>query len=365
MTDVAIYMPSLGGGGAERVMVTLANGFAERGLAVGLVLAKAEGPYLGEISKNVEVTDLGASRVLFSLPALVRYLRTARPRAMLSAGSHANVIAVMARHLAKVPTRVVVSERANFSASRQNATSWRSRGLAPMMRWAYRRADRVTAVSAGVADDLSDVIGLPRDRIKVIYNPVVSDTLFNRAEVAIAHPWFGDGTPPVILGVGRLVAQKGFCVLLRAFAKVRASTACRLIILGEGGLRRELESLVQELNLSADVALPGFVDNPFPWMKRASLFVLSSEFEGLPNALIQAMACGTPVVSTNCPSGPSEILEGGRFGRLVPVGDEAALAGAMLAALRETSHPAVAARARSFSAERAVSSYLAALNIGS
>jgi glycosyltransferase involved in cell wall biosynthesis len=165
----------------------------------------------------------------------------------------------------------------------------------------------------------------------------------------------------VVLGVGRLTAQKDFPSLIRAFAKVRAQKPCRLVILGEGELRGELEALVASLDLSADVALPGFTDNPFAWMRQSSLFVLSSAWEGFGNVLVEAMACGTPVVSTNCPSGPAEILENGRWGRLVPVGDVDALADAMLATLAETTHADVATRAQDFGVEQAVAGYLGLL----
>lgn len=357
-TKLALYLPSLRGGGAERVMVTLANGIAQRGYAVDLVLAKAEGPYLGDVAENVRVVDLRAARVATSLPGLVRYLRRERPVAMLSALSHANVIAVLARRLAGVPVRVVVSERANFSLSKANALSWRGRMMGHFMRWSYPLAEGVVAVSRGVADDLARSVKLPRDAIDVVYNPVMTNDLIAMSRSEPEHPWFAEGQPPVVLGVGRFVFQKDFSTLVRAFARVRANRPVRLLILGEGELRGELESLVRSLDIEKDVALPGFRDNPFPYMRAASVFVLSSAWEGLPNALIQAMACGTPVVSTDCPSGPAEILENGRWGRLVPVGDEIALAEAMAATLDQTEHPDVAARAADFSVDRAVEGYL-------
>lgn len=355
---IALYLPSLRGGGAERAMVTLANGFAERGYAVDLVLAKAEGPFLPEVARKVRIVDLGARRVVSSLPGLVRYLRRERPRAMLSALNHANVIALLARRLAGVPTRLVVSERAHLSSSLGSAPSLRGRLMPWFMRRTYPWADGVVAVSAGVADDLAQAIGLPRQRIAVVYNPVVTDEVLVGAEAPLDHPWFAPGEPPVVLSAGRLTMQKDFGVLLRAFAHLRAQRPARLMILGEGELRPELESLTQQLGIHADVALPGFRDNPYAYMRRAAVFVLSSRFEGLPNALIQAMACGTPVVSTDCPSGPAEILEDGQWGRLVPVGDAAALAEAILATLAETNPPDVARRARDFGVDQAVDGYL-------
>lgn len=360
-TQLAIYVPSLRGGGAERVMVTLANGFAERGYLVDLVLAKAEGPYMSEVAANVRVIDFNTRRVSASLPALVRYLKREQPTAMLSALNHANVIAVLARMLARVPTRLIVSERNNFSASIANAKTLRGRMMGLFMTKTYPCADGVVAVSAGVADDLARNIGVQPSSIEVVYNPVVTDMLFAKSKESIEHPWFQPGEPPVLLSVGRLTTQKDFPTLIRAFARLRRGRIVRLVILGEGELRTDLMKLVIELGLQADIDLPGFAKNPFTAMRHAALFVLSSRFEGLPNTLIQAMACGTPVVSTDCPSGPAEILAGGQWGRLVPVGDVEALADAMAATLDESRHPDVAQRAAEFSVDRAVEGYLSVL----
>jgi glycosyltransferase involved in cell wall biosynthesis len=355
---LAIYVPSLRGGGAERVMVTLANGFAERGYEVDLVLAKAEGPYLKEVADAVRVVDLKSMRVLTSLPGLVRYLRRVRPRALLSAMGHSNVVAVFAKVLARVPTRVVVSERNNFSVSKKHARSHRANAVGRLMRWAYRRAAGVIAISGGVADDLSIQLVIPRDNIKVVYNPldVERAQVLSRLEPTRI---FSDGKEQkLILGIGRLVEQKGFIHLIRAFAQVRSGSSVKLCILGEGPLRESLQAEVERLGLINEIVLPGFVDNPFTVMRQANLFVLSSAWEGFGNVLVEAMACGTPVVSTACPSGPDEILENGRWGRLVPVGDVDALAAAMAATLDENEHPDVATRAGEFSVDRAVDGYL-------
>jgi glycosyltransferase involved in cell wall biosynthesis len=194
----------------------------------------------------------------------------------------------------------------------------------------YPWADAIVANSRGVAEDLMKLTGLPRDKIQVIYNPVVTPELFAKAEEPLDHPWFRPGEPPVILGVGRLTQQKDFPTLIRAFALVRKERPARLMILGEGEERPKLEALVRELRLEEDVALPGFVENPYKYMKRAAVFVLSSKWEGLPTVLIEALALGTQVIATNCPSGLEEVLEGGRWGRLVSVGDFAGLAQAIL-----------------------------------
>lgn len=355
---IAIYIPSLRGGGAERVMVTLANGFAARGMQVDLVLASAEGPYLRDISQAVHIIDLRSRRVSTSLPGLVHYLRGTRPKVLLSALNHANVIAVLAHRLARVPTRLVVSERNNASHSANHPQSLRQRCVLPMMRWAYRKADAIVAVSEGVADDLAQSLNLSRERIDVVYNPVVTPGLEALAATPIDHPWLAENSPPVILAVGRLAAQKDYPTLLRAFAMVRAKHDYRLVILGEGKLRPLLEALVEKLGVGDSVLLPGFIDNPFAWMRRASLFVLSSAWEGLPNVLIQAMACGTQVVSTDCPSGPREILEGGKWGALVPVGDQDALAEEIISSMNSRNSMRGVSRAYQFGVDNAISGYL-------
>lgn len=359
---IALFLPSLRGGGAERVMVNLARGFAERGLKVDLVLAKAEGPYLSQVPPGVQVVDLGVSRILASLPGLVRYLRRERPKALLSALDHANVVALWAREFAGVPVQVVVSVHSTPSRATANARSLRARLMPLWVRTFYPWAHAVVAVSQGVAEDLLRMTGLPLENVRVIYNPVVTPELFIKAEEPVEHPWFSPGESPVILGVGRLTAAKDYPTLIRAFALVRKERPARLMILGEGEERPKLEAIVRDMGLERDVALPGFVENPYKYMRRAGVFVLSSSWEGFGNVLVEAMAVGTPVVSTDCPSGPAEILEGGKWGRLVPVGDQEALAFAILAWLDEKRGRA-AERVRFFVLEEIAEQYAEILGV--
>ena len=363
--SICFFLPSLNAGGAERVMLNLARAFAERGLHVDMVLPKADGPYLAQVPQTVRVVDLQAPRVLASLPALVRYLRRERPAVLLSATDHANVVVLWARRLARVPDRVVVSVHSTLSITAQHAPQMRGRVMPFFVRRFYPWADKVVAVSKGVAEDLIECTGLPRERIQVIYNPVVTPEINSLAESPLDHPWFVSGKVPVVLGVGRLAAEKDFPTLIRAFARARKQRGARLVILGEGEERPNLEALIRELGLGADVALPGFVDNPYAYMARAAVFVLSSAWEGFGNVLVEAMAVGTPVVSTDCPGGPAEILDGGKYGSLVPVGDVAALAGAVSAALDKT-HRAerLKRRAKEFSLERITRQYMEVLGVG-
>lgn len=335
---VALFMPSMRGGGAERVMLNLACGLVERDVQVDVVLAQGEGTYLSRVPEAARVVDLKAKRVLTSLPALRRYLVRERPATLLAAVAHTNLVALLAGGLAKVPTRIVISIHNTFSIAAQGAAMKRSRVLPFVARWLYPHADGIVAVSYGVAEDLAQTVRLDRGRIEVVYNPVVTPELYRQADEPFSHSWFGHAGVPVILGVGRLSAQKNFPLLIRAVAKVRQQRPVRLLILGEGDDRAALEALVNDLGLSACVALPGFVDNPFTYMRHAQLFVLSSNWEGLPTVLIEALACGCPVVSTDCPSGPMEILDGGTYGALVPMRDADALAEAIMASLDNPIH---------------------------
>lgn len=358
MKKIAICLPSMNGGGAERIMMILANGFAARGMDVDLVLSQATGPYLESIDGRVHVVDLGSSRVMKSFPGLVRYLRSIRPAAILSALDYANIVTLLARIVARVPSRVVISERCAIKAMYEQNMTFRRQTIYRLIRLTYHLADAVVAVSDGVRAEILELTGVSPDRAHTIYNPIVDDALMAMSMEAVDHPWFASGGLPVLLAVGRLSEQKDYATLIRAFARVVRKRECRLIILGDGEQRAALESLINELGLAGRIQLPGFQRNPFAWMRMASAFVLSSRFEGLPNVLIQAMACGTPVVSTDCPSGPHEILEGGRWGRLVPVGDPAALAGSIIATLDDPTPRAAKARASYFSADRAIDSYL-------
>ena len=226
----------------------------------------------------------------------------------------------------------------------------------------YRRlfaaATHFVGVSEGVSDSLETVARVPRDRITTIYNPVVTPDLHDKAAEQPDHPWLRDDGAPVVLAAGRLEQQKDYPTLIRAFARLATRRPCRLVILGEGSKRKEIEGLVEESGLTDRVSLPGWVENPFAFMARASLFVLSSRWEGLPTVLVEALACGCPCVSTDCPSGPTEILRNGEIGPLVPVGDGAALAEAMDHVLdHPTDRPILRQQAKDFSAERAVDTY--------
>lgn len=355
---IAIFLPSLRGGGAERVMLNLAEGFLQEGVGVDLLLAQKEGPYLDKIPPGASLYDLHAPRVRHAIGGLKSYLQKQRPIGLLSAMGHANVVAIVARGLARVPTRVVVTLHNTLSVKMHGQPAWR-RILSPhILRTAYKRADAVVAVSKGVADDTARMTGFPRERIDVIYNPVITPGLLARATESFVHPWFSRGQPPVLLSVGRLNKQKDYGLLIRAMDKIRQFQPARLIILGEGEERPALEKLIASLNLQDSVSLPGFVANPYAYMRHAAMFVLCSAWEGLPTVLIEAMAVGVPVVATDCPSGPFEILKGGELAPLVPVGDLSALSEAILRVLEGKAHYPADLDLGRFERDQAVKSYL-------
>jgi glycosyltransferase involved in cell wall biosynthesis len=358
---IAMFLPSLDGGGAERVFVELANYMAGQGIPVDLVLATATGPYLGEVRAPVRVVDCAATGVGRALPALARHLRRERCAAVLSALEHANVVALAARIVALSPARSVVSVRGVPTMLAHEAGARAASWVLRASRLAYRFAHAIIANSHGVADDMAAHLGIARRRIDVIYNPLDLEFIERQSAVPLSHPFCAPGAPPLLLSAGRLSPLKDFPTLVRAFARLRASRPCRLVILGEGPDRAMLEQLVRELGVGADVALPGFDPNPFAWMRHAAAFVSSSLSEGCPNALMQALACGTPVISTRAIGGSVEILADGRWGRLVPVADPQALAAAMAATLDDTAHPDVRRRARDFSMPRVAREYLAVL----
>jgi glycosyltransferase involved in cell wall biosynthesis len=332
---LTIFLPALYGGGAERTMLNLAHGIADRGYLVDLVLAQAEGPYLAEIPESVRLVDLGKgsivnrNRTLMRLPSLIRYLRVERPDALLSALSRANLVAICASRIAGKPNRVVVNQQNTVSKDAPNFPDRLGRQAPRLAKYIYRWADYVVGVSQGVVDDLVQSVGVPRHLVKVIFNPGITPELRKKAQERLDHPWFQPGEPPVIVAVGRLSMQKDFPNLIKAFAQLHQTRPVRLLILGEGVQRETLEELAAQLGVEQDFALPGFIDNPYPYIVNASVFVLSSQWEGLPTVLVEALYCGPPIVATDCPSGPREILQNGEFGRLVPVGDSETLAEAI------------------------------------
>lgn len=314
----ALVISTLFGGGAQRVVLNLAQGLIDRGVRVDLVMSRVRGDLVTEVPHAARVVDLGARRVIGSVPALARYFRRERPDAVVSSLDYVNIASIWAHRLAGAPARLIVTEHNTLSIAIANAKNRRRLLMPALMRMFYPWADAVVAVSGGVADDLAESIGFDRSKIRVIYNPIVTRAFRNRAAEPLEDPWFAAGQPPVVLAVGGFRRQKDYATLLRAFAIVRRGRMARLLILGDGVERQSLETLADELGIRDDVRLPGFVPNPAAYMRRAGVYTMSSRWEGLPSVLIEALYCGRPIVSTDCPSGPREILRNGAYGKLVP-----------------------------------------------
>jgi glycosyltransferase involved in cell wall biosynthesis len=358
---IAIFMRYLTVSGAHGAMLKLAKGLVEHGYPVDLVFNWKIDHHLDLVPEGVRVIDLKSSGLLSSLFDFVKYLRQERPIATISTLASADIINLLAKPLVGKRHRPIISVQ-NTVTQELNSDRLKSRGLIYFCaRYLYYWADGLVAISRGVGKDLADFAGLPPERINVIYNPAITADIFEKAKSPIEHPWFALGEPPVILGVGRLERQKDFPTLIQAFAKVRAVNPARLVILGWGPDKEKLESLVHDLGLQDDVAFPGSVKNPYPYMAQSSVFVLSSIYEGLSNALIEATALGTPVVSTNCPHGPAEVLHDGKYGTLVPVGDSDQMAKAILRVLSGERRQVSDTWFKQFTLESIVPQYLSLL----
>ncbi len=354
---ICLFVPTLGGGGAERVMVMLANGLARDGHAVDLLVISPAGACRGLLDRRVRLIDLGVKRVLRSFPHLVRYFQRERPAVIVATLYYASVIALLARTVSRAPARIYVRVENSLSERMTETRGIKSRLLILAARSLFPAADGIIAVSNGVAEDSIRFLRLDPRRVQTIYNPSFPENIDELADKPIEDVFFGPG-PPIVLAVGALRRSKDYQTLLRAFRTVRDRCDARLVIFGEGEERAILESLIRSLKLSGCVHMPGFAANPFKYMKHAAVFVLCSRYEGLPSSLIQAMRCGCPVVATDCHSGPSEILDRGHYGSLVPVGDAEALAGAIIRSLgRPTDRRALVARANTFGSERAIMAY--------
>jgi glycosyltransferase involved in cell wall biosynthesis len=385
---IAIFMRSMqAGDGAERVMLNLAHGLSDQGHQVDMVMARKIGHFLDEVRPSVRIVDLKvrsawsslsslpklggdawfwacmllASKppfVLGALPGLTRYLLEERPDVLIAASAYPNAVAIAASALSGNSVPVIATVHIPISVKVANSSQRRIRAELPVARRFYPRARALVAVSLGVAEDLAQVLGTAKEKITTIYNPVVSPDLEMKAAQPLSHPWFSDGAPPVILAVGGLKPAKDFATLFRAFAIARRERPLRLLVLGEGNLRQDLTDLAGHLGIAGDLEMPGFTDNPYQYMTKASLLALSSIYEGLPTVMIEALACGCPIVSTDCPSGPAEILDHGRYGTLVPVRDENQLAAAILRNLQaEWDKGELMDRAMEFSVERAARRY--------
>jgi glycosyltransferase involved in cell wall biosynthesis len=359
LESVAIFLPNLAGGGAEKVNILLASQFVDAGIKVTFVLQSKTGELLEKVPQGARIISFDRPRTLACVGPLARFLEREQPDVLLSNMGHNNVVSVWAAKLARSPTRVIAIQHSAISLETKHMKSWQHKILPTLYKLFLPWAHAVVAVSNGVADDLTATTGFPRKRITSIHNPVIVSDFETLAMATTDHGWLADDAPPYILSVGRLTQQKDHATLIRAFAEISSKTPARLLILGDGEMRAELNDLVKQLGLSDRVCLAGFYQNPIPFMRKAALLVLSSRYEGFGNVIVEALACGTPIVSTDCPYGPKEILESGYYGRLVPVGDAQALANAILNTLNEPPRAQLLkARGQTFTVDRAFYHYM-------
>lgn len=355
---IALFLPSLEGGGAERAFVDLANQFVDLGVRVDLVLVRAKGPYLSEVRSEVLVVDLQGIRTTLAVLKLFRYLRKNRPDAIISGLDTANMASMIACIAAGCSNRAIFTQRAILRECYRLQYPHTHRAWLAILRLIYARARLIISNSHAASHDLCEGFGIPLSKLAVIHNSVDINRIERLAIEDPKHPWTTSSAKPLILSVGSLTPRKDFSTLLRAFVIVRQSLDCNLVVLGEGTERLRLEALAQEIGVADSVQFLGFDANPFRWMARARVIASSTLAEGCPNVIQQALACGTPIVATDCPGGTTEILEGGKWGRLVPVANPQAMADAIIATLKDKSHPNGRLRAADFDPKRNAQEYL-------
>ncbi|MDE5122786.1 MAG: glycosyltransferase [Trichodesmium sp. St19_bin1] len=367
---IAFLLPDLEWSGLGRVAVNLAKEISSRGISVDLVVGSATGVFLKEIPPQIRIVDFERQiqpRLQSALKILLplrRYLQIEKPTALVCYLYTCNVVTLMAKMLVRSKVKLVLVEQIIlYEKQEKKQQKLQERFLPILMRWLYPSADKVVACSQGLARDLEIYLGFNHGKIDVIYNPVIDEKLAEKANLFVEHPWFNKGEIPVVLGAGRLVRQKDFATLIRAFALVKKEQKVRLVILGEGQLKNQLLTLVGQLNLENDVVILDFVENPYAYMAKSAVFVLSSGWEGFGNVVAEALAAGAPVVSTNCPSGPAEILDNGKYGELVAVGNSQGMAEAILRVLSGKVRSVDSAWLEQFTLKYSAQKYLELINI--
>ena len=336
MLRIAVYMNDLTGGGSERTNLDLIHQWRSAGHAVTLLLHAKSGDLVQALPADLPVVAFNTRRSIADVPPLARYLRQNRPDILITSLDHNNIVGILAKLLSRTSTPIIMCQHNPFNTDASRMTSWTYHMLPTLYRLLSPLAAGIVAVSEGVAADFSRVTRRPLGHVTTIYNPIVGPSFEAKAAEAVNHPWLDDASEPVFMAAGRLVGQKNHAHLLLGFAKYCASGGIgRLMILGDGPLRAELEQQAAELGIAKRTAFMGFVQNPLPYIGRAAAFVLTSRYEGFGNVLVEALGLGTPVISVDCDYGPSEIVADGRFGRLGPNNDVDALAAAFSPNLRD------------------------------
>lgn len=359
--DLAFFLPNLEAGGAERAIVALANSIANLDVTVDLVLADAVGPYLAEVSSAVRIVKLCSKAKVSVIARLVRYLTDHHPRVVMSCLDLSNIQLIVAARLARFKGRTVIGQRATIAPVYAHYGTLHRLAYSFAIRAAYPRADFVICNSHAAAAEVRAIIGMHTARVIALHNSVDAERINRLADEPLGDYWFLNNCTPLILSVGSVTSIKDRTTLVRAFAIVRARRDVRLAIVGahpETAERHKIETLVAELGLTEHVRLAGFEANPFKWMRRAALLVSSSITEGCPNQLLEGLALGVPIVATDCPGDTAELLQYGKWGRLVPVADPQRMAEAILATLDDAGLPDGRLRAADFAPAKVTSAYL-------
>ncbi|WP_350342381.1 glycosyltransferase [Proteinivorax tanatarense] len=365
---ITLYIPSLNLGGIAKNTIRLAKGLIAMGYDVDVVVVNYKGEYVKDLPSEINIVNLNSKKAMFSIPKLVSYLRRKRPKALISANDYTNIIAIIAKKLSAVKCKLIISVRTNVTTHCKNAKSIKERLLVPLLiKKAYPLSDYIVSVSKGVQEDLVSNFNIPENKSVVIYNPIFDESILEKKLEEPNHIWFGKANT-ILLSAGRLTQQKDYPTLIKAFAEFRKtenSKSVKLIILGEGPERDNLQKLINKLNLTGDVDLLGYVSNPYSYMGKADLFVLPSKWEGFGNVLVEALSCGVNVITTNCPSGPMEIINYGEFGTFVPVGDYKKMSDKIKDTLNNSpkiSAETLVKRGKEFSISKTASEYLELVN---
>lgn len=359
---LTFFIPDLTLGGAEQVTVNIVNGLSDRGYNVELVLSKLKGELRGELSDDVTTVELAPSQtqplgVPAHIPALAVYLRRREPAALFSHMTHVSIVCLAVDRVLDSDTLIIPTEHKSLGVSPESSA--KSRFVHRTVPYLYPTADRIVAVSKGVADSIVKCTTVPQEKVSVLYNPVDIDTIRKRASEPVHHEWFEDDGLEVLLFVGRLEEEKDLETWLSAFEQVHERNRnVRGVIIGKGSRQESLQTMAEQSGIGDSVTMLGYAENPYKYMSRASAFVLSSRYEGLPTVLVEALACGCPVVATDCPGGTSEILADGEYGPLVPVGDASSLADGVLRTLEDPIRPErLRERAKDFAPESVLDDY--------
>lgn len=363
MKKLAIYLSNFNGGGAERMHLSLAPEFAKRGFEVVFVVQQLTGSLVKDIPKDIRVVTLGTRRTILALWPLIRFLEKEQPDILISNLGHNNIIAVWAKLFAKCKTRLIATQHNILSIESTFKATLGYRVLPFLYRHFLKYADAIVGVSKGATEDLRKFCGFRSEMLYPIYNPIVGPDFDERMNAPVTHKWLQHKDLPVFISVGRFCLQKDFPTLIRAFALLLKKRPALLLLIGEGDQKEALEQLAQELGVRDHIDMPGFQLNPLPFIKHSDVLVMSSLYEGFGNVLVEALACSTAVVSTDCISGPGEILDNGKYGSLVPVGDSQAMADAMSKALdMPADKSALRERGLEFSVANSATQYIDLIN---